>query len=166
MALSGVRFASVGPRPAPLDAPHPSEARAKGGLMKPTPSRLARQTLSNLAVLAGAWLLALGLVQVATRTIPGWFAAPIAILLAAAAGVYAALRLRATFALLLILGTAASVASTLAAHATWGIRSVQGGPIHLTIIAAAMLGVTFGALGSTARRRLGARPASPSPAEP
>lgn len=120
--------------------------------MRNSSGSFAKLAAVNLLVLAGAWLLAFALVQFARLASGEWFVSSIAILLAAAVGLYAALRFKAEFALLLFLGVIAWVATELAAHATWGIRAIQGGETHLTIMAAAMVGVALGAVTRRARK--------------
>ena len=133
--------------------------------MDSTSKGLVRAAAANFAVVAGTWLVAFALVQAARPAADYWFVTPVAILLAGSAGIIVALRLHTSVALFVILAAEAWIASTLAAHAIWGIRSVQGGPTHLTIGAAAMLGVVLGAIGVAALERSGKQGGRHSTAE-
>jgi hypothetical protein len=109
-------------------------------------SAIGRSVGVNLLVLAGTWLVALALVQLAQLTLRHWLGATLAILAAAGVGLLAARRLRAGAALRILLEVVAWMVAEAGAHAAFGIRSVQGQETHLAVMASGLLGVLLGSL--------------------
>ena len=101
-----------------------------------------RRAAVNLAVLAGAWLVAL-LVGMALEFAFGW-SRFVGISLVAVGGLYVARRLKASFALVVILGCAVSIAVELVASRLAGPGVIRGGEVLLTIWRASMVGVALG----------------------
>ncbi|MCU1347379.1 MAG: hypothetical protein JWO56_409 [Acidobacteria bacterium] len=62
------------------------------------------------------------------------------------AALWIAFRLGARFAAVLIAGLDLFLAVELTFHSIFGYRAVQGGPTHLAIMVASVVGVTLGAL--------------------
>lgn len=98
----------------------------------------------NLAVLVVYWLIGFFLIRL-TQT-RGVVAADIAEVIAAAAGLALAYWWRARIALFVIAVFGAFVTAELIIHATFGGQTVQGAPQHFAVLAAALLGITGGAI--------------------
>src|ERR1700682_3819878 len=96
-------------------------------------------------ILAFFWLLGFALVQAAQRLTNPWPAADIGQLVAAAVSLGIAVRLRAMIRAFLTASFAAFVLAEIAIHLLFGIRAAQGGPTHLAVMAAALIGVSLGA---------------------
>jgi hypothetical protein len=107
-----------------------------------------RTTLMTMVANAGAfimfWLIAFVLVQFAERVLHGWPASALMEVTGCAVGVVIALRLRARFTALLLVGQFAFLCSELVLHAIYGIRAVQGAPTHFAVMGAGTLGVLLG----------------------
>jgi len=99
----------------------------------------------DAGILAFFWLLGFALVQAAQRLTNPWPAADIGQLVAAAVSLGIAVRLRAMIAAFLTASFAAFVLAEIAIHLLFGIRAAQGGPTHLAVMAAALIGVSLGA---------------------
>lgn len=107
-------------------------------------NRTLRVLGMNAGVLALFWCLGFAVVQLAQRLSHGWLGREVGLVVACGVGIAVALRLGAKGAAVLIGGQLAFTAAELVAHATYGIRAVQGGPVHLTVMGAATLGVLLG----------------------
>src|SRR5262245_47241739 len=118
---------------------------------------VVRQLAVNLAVLAGAWLVAL-LIGISVEKLFG-ASRFVGIFLAAGAGLYTARRLGASFASLVILGCVLFVAVTLTAGKLVGPGIIRGREVLLSIWAASMVGVAVGF--AAARLRGSKRAATP-----
>ena len=101
-----------------------------------------RQLALNLAVLAGAWLVAL-LIGVSVEKVFG-ASRVVGVFLAAGAGLYIARRVGASFATLVILGCVLFVAVTLTAGKLVGPGIIRGREVLLSIWAASTFGVALG----------------------
>lgn len=98
----------------------------------------------NAAALALFWCLGFAVVQLAQRLSERWLGREVGLVVACGVGIAVALRVGAKGAAVLIGGQLAFTAAELVAHAAYGIRAVQGGPVHLTVMGAATLGVLLG----------------------
>jgi hypothetical protein len=114
--------------------------------------RFGKATGINLAVLAGFWVLSFALVQLARLVSDHWISSAIAIAAAAGVGIVVSRRVDARLAQVLLLGVVAWMLAEAAAHVAFGIRSVQGGETHLTVMTASILGALLGFFGATTRR--------------
>ena len=65
-------------------------------------------------------------------------------MLACALGVFLAFRLRVKFIAYVLAGQLAFSLSELVLHSIYGIRAVQGGPVHFAVMAAGTIGVALG----------------------
>ena len=117
-----------------------------------TLKRLGMTTGINLAVLAGFWVLSLALVQLARLVSDHWITSTIAVTAAACVAIVVSRRVDARLAQVLLLGVVAWMVAEAAAHTAFGIRSVQGGETHLTVMTASILGALLGFFGATTRR--------------
>lgn len=99
----------------------------------------------NVAALAIFWVVGFMLIQLAERVLGGWPATEIAQLVASVVGALIALRLGARIAAYFVAGMVAFTLAELAIHLVYGIRAAQGAPTHFAVMAAAMIGVSFGA---------------------
>jgi len=98
----------------------------------------------NAVALALFWGLGFAGVQLARRLFGGWLSGEVGLVVTCCVGLAVALRLGAKGAAVLIGGQLAFTAAELVAHAAYGVRAVQGGPVHLTVMGAATLGVLLG----------------------
>jgi len=98
----------------------------------------------NAAALALFWGIGFAVVQLARRLSGGWLSGEVGLVVTCCVGLAVALRLGAKGAAVLIGGQLAFTAAELVAHAAYGVRAVQGGPVHLTVMGAATLGVLLG----------------------
>src|SRR5256885_4594967 len=92
------------------------------------------------------WIIAFALVQFGVRVLGGWPASEVGQLLSCVLGVGIALRMRAPAVAYFLAAMAAFSASELAIHLAYGIRNVQGAPIHFAVMGSGILGVALGAL--------------------
>jgi hypothetical protein len=114
----------------------------------------------NLVPLAAAAIL---LFITAQLHLDAWLAIGIAQILALGIAAIVAWRMHAKPAFAVLAVFFAAVAAELAAHVVYGIRAVQGGATHITIFAAALLGVILGACVTTNWRRGTAASVRPAP---
>lgn len=106
----------------------------------------------NALVIVLYWVIGFLLIKLTEQR--GVVASGVAEVVAAAAGIALALWLRARIALFLVAVFGAFVTAELAIHAIFGGHVVQGAPQHFAVLAAALLGISGGAL-LVARRRVG-----------
>ena len=105
---------------------------------------IATSVVMNVFAFIVFWLIGFFLVQYAERVLHGWPATSLMEVAACSVGVIIALRLRARFTAFILVGQLAFLFAELAMHSIFGIRTVQSGPTHLAVMAAATLGVAFG----------------------
>ena len=98
----------------------------------------------NAVVLGLFWIFSFAMVQSGERLLGGWPASETGQLIGCVGGVLIAIRLRARGALVITAGLSAFSASELLIHFIYGLRSAQGGPTHLAVIGAGLLGVILG----------------------
>lgn len=94
----------------------------------------------NLLVLLGTWALTLLLVRVAGTVADDSAVRTLGMFLGVGAGLFAALRFRAQVGVWVLSAFAAFLLAESAAHLAFGLRAVQGGEVHLTVMAAALGG--------------------------
>jgi len=111
---------------------------------RPTMNRSLRVLAVNAVALALFWGLGFAVVQLARRLSGGWLSGEVGLVVTCCVGLAVALRLGAKGAAVLIGGQLAFTAAELVAHAAYGVRAVQGGPVHLTVMGAATLGLLLG----------------------
>lgn len=100
----------------------------------------------NLAAFALGWLAGFALVQAVYWTIGAWQLTALAQLAGFAAGTWIAIRFDARVTAYLFAAMTAFSLAELAIQLPLGNRVVQGGPTHLAVMAAAVLGIAFGVL--------------------
>jgi hypothetical protein len=72
-------------------------------------------------------------------------------MIACALGVFLVWRLRVKFIAYVLAGQLAFSLSELVLHSIYGNRAVQGGPVHVAVMAAGTIGVALGLVPAVAR---------------
>ena len=106
----------------------------------------------SLAVVAGSWVLARALVQLARLVSDHWVSSQTAIVAAAAVGIVVSRRFDARLAQLFLLSVVATMVAEIGAHTVFGIQAVQGGETHLAVLAAGIFGVLLGSVAASERK--------------
>ena len=125
------------------------------------PQAMGEAVVSNAIALTLFWVLTFLLTRIAIGI--RWQGMEGAILVGCMVGVGIARRLRARLVEVGLMGFVAFQAAELMMHLIFGLQSVQGGPTHLAVIAAGVLGAVF---GWTANRRPDAEEGLNPAAEP
>lgn len=102
----------------------------------------ARSLTTNVAALAAFWVLLFSV----SKLVDGQLMSEVVQAGTLAVAGLAAVKIRARVAALFLGAMLAFTLAELTAHAIWSVRVVAGRETHLTVIAASLLGVTFGAL--------------------
>jgi len=112
----------------------------------------------NVLVLFGTWALTLLLVRVAGTVADGSAVRTFGMFLGVGAGLFAALRFRAQVGAWILAAFAGFLLAEGAAHLAFGSRAVQGGEVHLTVMAAALAGSLLTAFFARALERTESKP--------
>jgi hypothetical protein len=121
-----------------------------------TPQTVWDAIISNTAAFVLTWLLILVMTRITQPM--GWQAMDVTMLASEVLGLGIARRLRARVVELAFAGFIAFSVAELAMHLIFGIRSVQGGPTHMGVMIAGILGVVIG-IGVARRSRTTNAPA-------
>ncbi|MCU1246836.1 MAG: hypothetical protein JWN02_2746 [Acidobacteria bacterium] len=102
-----------------------------------------RSVLLNLGLVIGSWLLAIVLVNIASRLWGGASIVSAASLTAAIAGLAASLRFQARASALILVFATAVLAAELIVHLSYGVHAAQGAAAHLGIMLAGLFGTVL-----------------------
>jgi len=102
-------------------------------------------SVRGIFVIGVYWMSGFILVQFSQRINGGWGMSETGEMLAGVLGVYLALRLNVKPVAYVLGGLLAFSTSELVLHSLYGNRSVQGGPTHVAVMLAGILGVALGA---------------------